>query len=156
MYKVNKILFPAELATISSRIAPHVRYRAEKFSAEVHVLHVIPDPVQFASVFYVEPQLLRTQEALVKEAAEHLDRFLEENDLKSATKAIMIGDTVEAILEYIGRHQIDQVIMGTHGRKGLERIIIGSVARRLVRRSPVPVLTVNPYLMDETEKTRGA
>ena len=155
MYEVKKILFPVELAEISARIALHVTYRAEKYGAQVHVLHVLPDPVQFASVFYVEPQMLRTQEALVKEASEHLEKFTNENGLKSATKAIMIGDTVEAILEYVTKHRIDQIIMGTHGRKGLERIIIGSVARRLVRRSPVPVLTVNPYLMDETEKTRG-
>ena len=154
MYEVKKILFPAELASISDRIVPYVRYRAEKFGAEVHVVHVLPDPVQFASVFYVEPQLLRAQESLVNEAAEHLERFLIENDLK-AKMAVMIGDTVEAILDYIARHHIDQIIMGTHGRKGLERIIIGSVARRLVRRSPIPVLTVNPYLMDESEKSQG-
>ena len=122
MYEVKKILFPVELAEISARIALHVTYRAEKYGAQVHVLHVLPDPVQFASVFYVEPQMLRTQEALVKEASEHLEKFTNENGLKSATKAIMIGDTVEAILEYVTKHRIDQIIMGTHGRKGLERI----------------------------------
>ena len=40
---------------------------------------------------------------------------------------------------------VDLVIMGTHGRKGLERIIFGSVAERVVKNSPIPVLTVNPY-----------
>jgi hypothetical protein len=59
-----------------------------------------------------------------------------------------MGDPVEVILHYISSRKISQVIMGTHGRKGIDRIVMGSVAQRVIRRSPVPVLVVNPYLMD--------
>jgi nucleotide-binding universal stress UspA family protein len=48
-------------------------------------------------------------------------------------------------LDYISDEEIDLVIMGTHGRKGLDRVFFGSVADRVVKMSPVPVLTINPY-----------
>jgi nucleotide-binding universal stress UspA family protein len=60
-------------------------------------------------------------------------------------KRVIIGDPVEEILKIIESEGIDLVIMGTHGRKGLEHTVIGSVAERVVQRSPVPVLVVNPY-----------
>ena len=52
------------------------------------------------------------------------------------------GNPHEEILAYVSEHGIDMVIMGTHGRTGIDRVVIGSVTERVVRRSPVPVLTV--------------
>jgi nucleotide-binding universal stress UspA family protein len=52
------------------------------------------------------------------------------------------GNPYEEILEYASKRGIDMIIMGTHGRTGLDRVVMGSVAERVVRRSPVPVLTV--------------
>ena len=60
-------------------------------------------------------------------------------------KKIVYGDPAQEILKTIESEKIDMVVMGTHGRKGLENVIFGSVARYVVRRSPVPVLTINPY-----------
>lgn len=150
MLEVKKILFPVELSPISDRLAPHVRYRVEKFGAELHLLHVLIDPLHFASIYYLEAGNLKSREMLIEETEQELDRFCARNSLQ-ARRAVHIGDTVEGILEYAKDNDIDQIIMGTHGRKGLERIIIGSVARRLVRRSPVPVLTINPFLWDQPD-----
>jgi nucleotide-binding universal stress UspA family protein len=58
---------------------------------------------------------------------------------------VVLGDAAEEILNYAKTEGIDLIIMGTHGRKGIERIIFGSVAERVVKKSPIPVLTVNPY-----------
>nr|WP_256421809.1 universal stress protein [Halobellus rarus] len=55
---------------------------------------------------------------------------------------IVDGNPHEEILDYVSEYGIDMVIMGTHGRTGLDRVVIGSVAERVVRQSPVPVLTV--------------
>ncbi len=55
---------------------------------------------------------------------------------------IVEGNSHEEIVDYITEHGIDMVIMGTHGRTGLDRVVMGSVAERVVRRSPVPVVTV--------------
>ncbi|MBW2707880.1 MAG: universal stress protein [Deltaproteobacteria bacterium] len=63
----------------------------------------------------------------------------------SFQKKIAYGDPTQEILKAIDSEGIDMVVMGTHGRKGLDNVLFGSVARNVVRRSPVPVLTVNPY-----------
>lgn len=60
-------------------------------------------------------------------------------------KKIVSGDPAGEILKTIESDGIDMVIMGTHGRKGLEHTIFGSVAENVVKKSPVPVLVVNPY-----------
>jgi nucleotide-binding universal stress UspA family protein len=61
---------------------------------------------------------------------------------------VVAGDPSEEILNYIGTHGIDLVVMGTHGRKGLDKVIFGSVAERVVKSSPVPVMVVNPFKVE--------
>ena len=60
-------------------------------------------------------------------------------------RKIISGEPATEILKMIESEGIDLVVMGTHGRKGLEHTIFGSVAENVVKKSPVPVLTVNPY-----------
>jgi nucleotide-binding universal stress UspA family protein len=61
---------------------------------------------------------------------------------------VIEGNPHEEILDYVSEHGIDMVVMGTHGRTGLDRVVMGSVAERVVRRSPVPVLTVRGVEQD--------
>jgi len=61
---------------------------------------------------------------------------------------VVAGDASEEIINYIESQGIDLIIMGTHGRKGLDKVMFGSVAERGVKTSPVPVLVVNPYKVD--------
>jgi nucleotide-binding universal stress UspA family protein len=71
-----------------------------------------------------------------------------ENQLQSCPnfqKMVVSGDAADEILKVIESEGIDLLIMGTHGRKGLEQVIFGSVAEKVVKKSPVPVLTINPY-----------
>jgi nucleotide-binding universal stress UspA family protein len=63
---------------------------------------------------------------------------------------VVLGDAAEEILAYINSEGVDLVIIGTHGRKGLERVFFGSVAERVVKKSPVPVLSINPYRIQTT------
>lgn len=78
---------------------------------------------------------------------EELDEFKNRHFVMSANvkTAVVSGDPSEEILEYVQTEKIDMIIMGTHGRKGLNKIVFGSVAERVVKASPVPVLVVNPY-----------
>jgi len=66
-------------------------------------------------------------------------------DYPGIRKVVHCGDPAEKILEYVTAEGIDLVILGTHGRKGLDKVIFGSVADRVVKNSPVPVMSVNPY-----------
>ncbi|MFB6092835.1 MAG: universal stress protein [Haloquadratum sp.] len=58
-------------------------------------------------------------------------------------ESVVRGDTATAIIEFAKEHDIDLVVMGTHGRTGLDRLLIGSVSERVVRESPIPVVTVS-------------
>ena len=58
---------------------------------------------------------------------------------------VLRGDTVDAIIEYVEEKKIDLIIMGTHGAKGIEKILLGSVAERVLKRVSCPTLIFNPY-----------
>lgn len=92
-----------------------------------------------------------SMDKLQKEANEAVKKAMDttcENQLQSCPnfqKRIVSGDAAEEILKVIDSEDIDLLIMGTHGRKELEHVIFGSVAEKVVKRAPVPVLSINPY-----------
>ena len=106
----------------------------------------------------MEPPIDQFIEMRIEEAAEWLDDFVAKNfsDISIYKAKVIPGDPAEVILKYIDEKQIDAVIMGTHGTKGLSAVLFGSVTKKIVGRSPVPVLTVNPYKLTESYKKRTA
>jgi nucleotide-binding universal stress UspA family protein len=100
----------------------------------------------FTSIYVPHPSVKNFEAEIVKGAEKKLEEFVEEHFQGVSPKAqVILGDAAEEILNYVRSEGIDLVIMGTHGRKGLEKIVFGSVAERVVKKSPVPVLTINPY-----------
>lgn len=67
---------------------------------------------------------------------------------------VLSGDVAEEILKYAAKKQVQLIIMGTHGYKGLERIMFGSVADKVVKTACCPVMTINPY-REECEAKAG-
>lgn len=114
---------------------------AQSFGASLHLLHVIPDP--YAQPWAVEatgsaiPDLLKTWET---EAGTRLDR-LKPAGLESQA-AVRVGNPYHEIVEYATEHGIDLVVIGTHGRGAIGHMLLGSVAEKVVRKAPCPVLTV--------------
>lgn len=142
----KKILFPADLSEVSPKIAPYVKEVASKFSAEVHIVFVARILQHFTSIYVPHPSVRNFEAEIVKGAEKKLGEFVEEHFQGVSPKAkVVLGDAAEEILNYTRSEGIDLIIMGTHGRKGLEKIVFGSVAERVVQKSPVPVLTINPY-----------
>jgi nucleotide-binding universal stress UspA family protein len=142
----KKILFPVDLSEVSPKIAPYVKEVASKFGAEVHLVFVARILEHFTSIYVPHPSV-RNFEAEIKKGAERkLDEFVQEHFRGVSPQAqVVLGDAAEEILNYVRSQGIGLVIMGTHGRKGLEKIVFGSVAERVVQKCPVPVLTINPY-----------
>jgi nucleotide-binding universal stress UspA family protein len=142
----KKILFPVDLSEVSPKIAPYVKKMAAKFDSEVHLLFVARILQHFTSIYVPHPSVSNFEGEIIKGAERKLEEFVEEHFQGFSPKAkVVLGDAAEEILNYVQPEGIDLVIMGTHGRKGIERIIFGSVAERVVKKSQVPVLTVNPY-----------
>jgi len=148
MVKIQKILFPIDLTDNSSTVLPYVLSLSEKYGSEICLLHVVEDFAKWDGGIYIPHiPLDQYREDALKGAEKALDKVCEEK-LKGCPrfqKKIAYGDPAQEILNAIESEDIDVVVMGTHGRKGLEHVIFGSVARKVVRRSSVPVFTVNPY-----------
>jgi nucleotide-binding universal stress UspA family protein len=146
MQAFKQILFPVDLSEVSPKIAPYVIEMAEKFDAEIHLLFVARILQYFTSIYVPHPSVNKFETEVIEGAEKKLQEFMEEYFKDVPCKAkVMLGDPAEETLNYVRSEGIDLVIMGTHGRKGLEHILFGSVAERVVKQSPVPVLTVNPY-----------
>ena len=142
----KKIRFAVDLSEVSPKIAPYVKEVASKFGAEVHLVFVARILEHFTSIYVPHPSVRNFEAEIVKGAERKLDEFIKDHFRGLSPKAqVILGDAAEEILKYVRSEGIDLVIMGTHGRKGLERIVFGSVAERVVQKSPVPVLTINPY-----------
>ena len=147
MKEFKKILFPVDLSESSPKIVPYVRTMAEKFGAEVHLLFVSRVFEYFSGIYVPHPSINKFEDEVQKGATKKLKEFKEEyfSDLPDTKAEVAPGDISEEILKYIQTKEIDLLILGTHGRKGLEKVVFGSVAERVSKASPVPVLLVNPY-----------
>jgi len=120
---------------------------ADRFDAEVHCLYVV-DEGDVAS----SPERLRDemQDALVERGEEAINEVRESTD-RDVVTAIKEGHPPSVIDEYARNVDADVVAMGTRGRHGENRFLIGSVAERVVRTCPIPVLTVRQLAADEGE-----
>ena len=116
---------------------------ASKFDAKLTVFHANGVPA-FAYAFYAEGLSWPTAE-ITKEATRELEVFLRKAKERypKAEAAVVAGEPWQAILEAARERRADLIVMGTHGRRGISRVLLGSVAEKVVRLSPVPVLTIS-------------
>ena len=151
MTEIKKILFPCDLSENAAKILPYVLSVAEAYNSTICLLHVVPDLQKWAKEYISHTAPYASLDMFKKEAQEGAEKAMDrvcEEQLQSCSnlqRRIASGDPAMEILKTIEAENIDLVIMGTHGRKGLEHIVIGSVAENVVRKSSVPVMTVNPY-----------
>ncbi|RZB37541.1 MAG: hypothetical protein SRB2_01085 [Desulfobacteraceae bacterium Eth-SRB2] len=147
MIEIKKILFPLDLTENSSKILPYVLSISEKYNSIIYLLHVVQDLNKWGKLYVPHPSMDVFQNEAIEGAKKAMDTVCE-NQLQSCPnfqKRVVSGDTVDEILKVIESEEIDLLIMGTHGRKGLDHTIFGSVAEKVVRKSPAPVLLINPY-----------
>lgn len=147
MKAMQRILFPVDLTENSEKLVPYVITMANKFDASVYVLFVVRIFQYFTDIYVAPPSISIFENELVEGARRKMDEFVlaHFSSLTGCRGEVVLGDPSDAILNYIGENQIDLVVMGTHGRKGLDRVLFGSVAERVIKTSKVPVLVVNPF-----------
>jgi nucleotide-binding universal stress UspA family protein len=149
MWLAKKILVPTDFAE-SSRAACDLGLEfARQFRVPLVLMHVYPVPttinkgVPFLPIGdYVQLIEDSAQSALNNEAARLRDRGAEVATALMST-VLKSGNAWEEILDAVKKLDVGLVVMGTHGRRGLPRALLGSVAERVVLLSPVPVLTVH-------------
>jgi nucleotide-binding universal stress UspA family protein len=148
MLKMDKILFPCDFTENAQKILPYVMSMAEKYNSQVYILYV--DELQeWGGHFIPHASLDKLREEAMNTAEQAMDKICDEK-LKSCPsfqRKIVSGDAATEILKTVESEGIDMVVMGTHGRKGLDHAIFGSVAENVVKKSTVPVLVVNPHTL---------
>ena len=147
MVEIKKILFPIDLTENSSKILPYVLSASEKYNSTIYLLHVVHDLLKWGHLYIPHPSLDKFQKEALEGAKKAMDMVCDK-ELQSCPnfqRKVVSGDPAAEILKTIESEGIDLVIMGTHGRKGLEHTIFGSVAENVVKKSPVPILVINPY-----------
>ena len=119
---------------------------ARKFSSTIHMLHVIPNMDYFTPYesFLSAESLINVQRDIEREVQKDMEEVAKKIKDIPVTSAIHTGVISLEITDYVRTEKIDLVVMGTHGRGGLEHMLIGSVAEKVVRKSSCPVLTIRP------------
>jgi nucleotide-binding universal stress UspA family protein len=146
MLAIKKILFPCDLTPHSSRILKYALALAEPFGSRICILHVVQDLRIWAGLYMPHKNLGLEQGEVVAHAQKSLAQFCLEIPAarENAEKRVVSGEPGDEIITFVQKEGADLIVMGTHGRKGIEYSLFGSVAAKVVRLSPVPVLTVNP------------
>lgn len=145
MKQVQKILFPIDFASNFETLIPWVETLADKFGATVYVLFVAQDLSHFAT-YVPHGNIEDFQQQALGSAGKKMASAAQEffKTFPKLETRVELGAPAEKILAFVQKEKIDMVIMGVHGRSGLDRMIFGSVANKVVKGASCPVLTIHP------------
>lgn len=146
--EIRRILFPTDFSDHADRALPHALWLAEEFGAELHMLHALvlhaDDPANPAKAF---PGVDDAYDRLQSWAADRMEETVDGVDrpdvevIRARERGIAAAPT---IVEYSDDNEVDVIVMATHGRRGVRRALLGSVAEEVLRTAGCPVLTVRP------------
>ncbi|MCF8057484.1 MAG: universal stress protein [Desulfocapsa sp.] len=146
MQEIHQILVPVDFSKTTAQLVDYACYVAEKLSATIHFVHVSEinqghDMLLGSSVFG------GIKEQIIDAAEERMANLLVDNSgrCKGCTGKVVEGDIVDAIIDQANINKSDLIIISTHGTKGLEKILLGSIAERVIKKAPCPTLSYNPY-----------
>jgi len=154
MLQINSILYPTDFSKCASHALPYAISLAERYGADLHLLHATVlhegDP---GNAVHRLPNMEELYQLLEQHAEAQMKSTLEDHGSKGFTvrhAQVRSISAPGAILDFAAQGDIDLIVMGTHGRRGLRRLLLGSVAEEVVRLAPCPVLTV-PEASDVTD-----
>jgi nucleotide-binding universal stress UspA family protein len=139
----KNILFATDFSEASRRAVPYAEAIARRYGSKIYLVHVIPSEARIPLA--IEPMPTELDRDLVH-AELDVKAFLSEGALGGIPHEVLLeqGPIWEALSALIRQDEIDLLVLGTHGRGGLKKVILGSVAEELFRRASCPVLTVGP------------
>jgi nucleotide-binding universal stress UspA family protein len=136
----DRILLPTDGSGPSDTARDHAIGLAETYGSTVHSIYIIDDDALRAARIDSDVVVAGFEEEGARLVGDVAD-VAAAADVPCET-AVLHGRPAEVITDYAAEHDMDLVVMGTHGRHGVQRMLLGSVTERVVRTSTVPVLTV--------------
>ncbi len=146
MQKIKNIVVPVDFSDHTEKLVDYAFGMGKELSATLHFVHAValhPD----AAIMFGMPYFTDYQSTFEASAQERMTSMVEGLQKKSpgCKGEVVMGEPVDTIVEYARSVPADLIIISTHGAKGLEKILLGSVAERVVQRAPCPVLVLNPF-----------
>jgi nucleotide-binding universal stress UspA family protein len=156
---IKNVVSPIDFSDNSKLIAESAAYIAGTFKAALHLIFVVQNFEDYSGFFVPQMSMPNLEQELLAGAEERMDRFYSEYvdafkrvGVSEVVQKVFVGDVAEQIVGYASSVHGDLIVMGTHGYKGLEKIMFGSIADKVVRSAHCPVMTINPYTCCEEEK----
>lgn len=142
--EIKKILFATDFSEGSSPAVPLIADLAQKYSAKLYIMHVIYDLAAATGWYTPQPGLQELYDDMQESALKEIQKCCSEGlqDIADTEPFVIKGIPHEEIIKFAAKNHIDLIVMGTHGRKGIDKMFFGSTASKVVREAPCPVLTV--------------
>jgi nucleotide-binding universal stress UspA family protein len=149
MLSIKKILYPTDFSEYSLAALPYAVGLAQQNNAELYCLHVVEMPhEEYLTGDYMIPLDIPhvPEDKILRTARARLEKFVSEklSQLDKVTPRILTGTPFVEIIRYARDQSIDLIVIGTHGHSALAAMLLGTVAEKVVRKAPCPVLTVRP------------
>ena len=140
----SKILLPTDFSDCSAEAAEVARSLAERFESRIVVVHVLDEPATLDPMFRGDVPLEMLRARMEQFARENMDAFLARHfsGFDRFDTIVATGIPYREIVGSARDAEVDLVVIGTHGRTGVEHVIFGSTAEKVVRMAPCPVLSV--------------
>lgn len=143
---ITKIFVPLDLDQDSQNVVNYAQFVASTFDAEIVFFHAVEfttsGEMALGNLSYDDINTTRLE--AVKRQLAKIASTTQDKGKKCSYHAV-IGDIVDEILDYAKKEQADLLIMGTRGKRGLQKVLLGSVAERVLKKAPCPVLVMKPY-----------
>lgn len=143
-WAVRNILVPVDFSEASLGALRHAKELALTYGAQITLLHAVEEVV-YPSAYGVEPANLPGPQVIDRVENSLAELARTEIGYEHVVVQANVGYAPSTILDYAEANAVDLVVIATHGRTGLERMLLGSVAERVVRRSPAPVFVVKSF-----------
>ena len=147
MNDVKTILVPIDFSGNTEKVLAAANGMAKKFDAEVHLLFVAESFGEYATFAIPHISTDVMAEEMLQQAKVKMNHFLDhhsEKGVKCVGKVLQGDDAAKEIVDYANKNKIGMIVMGTHGYKGLEKTLMGSVADKVLRTAPCPVTVIRP------------
>jgi nucleotide-binding universal stress UspA family protein len=145
MITIKKILVPVDFSDNAEHVMEYALSIAQQFKAGILLCFVAQLYTDYSDFFIPQMPIVAIEDEIDKAAKERMHRFVEayNNEIK-IEECVLIGNVSHEIINLATKRNVDLIVMGTHGFQGLEKILFGSVAEKVVKMAPCPVLTVKP------------
>lgn len=146
MTRIQKILCAVDFSEQSRNVAEYAGTLAKALGAEVLCVYVAPSLSQYVGFKVPASSIDEFVGEIVSGAENTMEQFLADNfEGVTATGRVLTGYAAEEVLDLAVEESADMIVMGTHGRKGIDRVLFGSVAEKVVKSAKCPVVTIRPH-----------